>query len=359
MSEVLYYPGCSMSGTARAYRDSIEAVAEPLGLHLREIEDWNCCGATEYLGLGQLRAHALIARNLALAERQRNGSDRVVAPCSACFVNLAKTEHYLREDAHLARQVNRALAAGDLSYTPGTVEVRHLFDVVAREVGLDEVARRVVRPLTGLRLAPYLGCLVTRPDPDDRWPAHEQPREFDRLLAALGADVVDYPLRTDCCGGHMSQISPATGLELIRRLVSTADRLGADAMVTVCPMCQMNVDMYQGEANRRFRTSYHMPILFFTQVMGLAFGFEPSRLGFGTEVVSASGALAKLGLGSRAVPDAGAVGEARASEAGDSEETSAGGSTATATATAERPRRPKKPQGLPMPHMPGDEEAGR
>ncbi len=119
---------------------------------------------------------------------------------------------------------------------------------------------------------------------------------LDRLLGALGADVVDFPLRTACCGGHMTQISPGTGFELIRRLVESATRLGADALVTLCPMCQMNVDAYQGEMNHYFKTSYHMPILFFTQVMGLAFGSPPDMLGFGTELVSAKGALAKIGV---------------------------------------------------------------
>jgi heterodisulfide reductase subunit B len=334
VSRFLYYPGCSMDSSARAYADSIDEICRPLGLTLDEVDDWNCCGATEYLSINPLQAHALISRNLALAEQQKDGSSTLVAPCSACYANLAKTEHYLRDDPTLRRKVNAALGADGLHYTPGSLKVRHLLDVIVTDVGLEAVRARVTRPLTGLRFAPYLGCLVSRPDYDRRFAERENPLMLDRLLQALGADVVDFPLRTACCGGHMTQISPGTGFELIRRLVDAAERMGADALVTLCPMCQMNVDAYQGEMNRYFRTSYHVPILFFTQAMGLAFGSDPEMLGFGTELVSARAALAKVGV---AVP-----------------EEPAGPAT-----PARRPPRRKGPA-LPMPSMPsvpGSEEA--
>jgi len=212
--------------------------------------------------------------------------------------------------------------------------VRHLLDIVLDEVGLEKVRSHVVKPLTGLRLAPYLGCLVTRPDYGHRWRSREHPKELDHLLAALGAEVVDFPLRTECCGGHMTQISPGTGFELIRRLVDAAARQGADALVTLCPMCQMNVDAYQAEMNRHYKSSYHMPILFFTQLMGIAFGSPPDMLGFGTELVSASGVLAKIGVKQPETPEAEAAG------------------------AAARKHRPKQ-TGLPMPVMPADEEGQR
>lgn len=336
MTRFLYYPGCSMDASAHAYADSLAAISGPLGLEMDEIDDWNCCGATEYHGISPTRAYALISRNLALAEKQKNGSRTVVAPCSACYLNLAKTDHYLREDTALATTINTALAAGGLHYTPGAVDVRHLVEVIIDDIGMDEIHRHVTRPLGGLKVAPYFGCLVTRPDYDRRWRSHEHPREFDRLMSTLGAQVVDFPLKTSCCGGHMTQISPNTGFELIRRLVHAADRAGADMLVTVCPMCQMNVDAYQAEMNRHFKTSYHMPILFFTQLIGLAFGSPPERLGIGTEIVSARSALAKIGI------------EVPVTE----EPVEAG---------AARPQRPRaRDKGLPMPKMPSDEgEAGR
>lgn len=339
MKEFLYYPGCSMSGTAKGYADSLEAIAEPLGIDLREVDDWSCCGASEYFSIGPLRGYALVARNLALAQRDANGSRILVAPCSQCYVNLAKTNKYIRTDTTLAGKVNEALSAAGLAYTPGSIEVRHLFEIVIHDIGADAVREKVVRPLSGLKIAPYLGCLVTRPDPEKRWKAKEHPREFDRLLEALGAEVVDYPLRTDCCGGHLSQISPSMGLEMMRRLLDSAERLGADVLATICPMCQMNIDLYQADVNRRFKTDFKIPILFFTQLIGLAFGMDAKALGIGSEVVSAKRALKKVGI---EVPEPDQV-----------EPVAAG-----AAADRARPPRAKKGPELPMPKMPGDKGVG-
>jgi len=296
MAKYIFYPGCSMESSAKAYYDSLLKIAPVLGIELEEIEDWNCCGATEYLGISLTPAYSLISRNLALAARQANGSHTVVAPCSACYLNLAKADYYMREQPKLGRMVNEALAAGGLSYRPGSLEIRHLLDVIVYDIGLERVAEKVTRPLSGLRVAPYLGCMVPRPDYEKRWSDHEHPIELDLLLKALGAEVIDFPLKTHCCGGHMTQIGPETAFELIRRLIASADQYQADLMATLCPMCQMNLDAYQGEMNRFFGTHYQMPIVFFTQLMGLAFGMEATELGFGMELVSAKKALAKIGV---------------------------------------------------------------
>ena len=322
----LYYPGCSMESSAKAYNDSLMAIKDSLGLSLEEIHDWNCCGATEYLGVSTTPAYALISRNLALAYKQSNGMDTVVAPCSACYLNLAKADHYMSERPALGVRVNKALAAGGLNYDPGSLKIRHLLDVIINDIGLDAVQAKVTRPLHGLRVAPYLGCMVPRPDYEKRWSDYEYPDELDRLLKVLGAEVIDFPLKTHCCGGHMTQISPSTAFELIRRLISSADQYKADMMVTLCPMCQMNLDAYQGETNQHFHTNYHMPIMFFTQLIGLAFGKDPKELGFGKELVNARQALSRIGV-----------------EAPEE------------TPPARKPRRAKK-QGLPMPVMPGEEE---
>jgi heterodisulfide reductase subunit B len=325
MTHYLLYPGCSMESSARAYYDSLMAIHEPLGLDLEEIHDWNCCGATEYLGVSLTPAYSLISRNLALAAQQANGSRTIVAPCSACYLNLAKADYYMRERPVLGEKVNTALAAGGLHYTPGSLTIRHLLDVIINDIGLDTVKQKVTRPLKGLRVAPYLGCMVPRPDYEHRWSNPEYPTELDRLLKVLGAEVIDFPLKTHCCGGHMTQIGPETAFELIRRLIHAASEYQADLMVTLCPMCQMNVDAFQGETNAFFHTNYHMPILFFTQLIGLAFGKEPKELGIGTELVDARTALAKIGLD---VPP----------------------SDKSAT-----PPRRKKAEGLPMPRMPEEE----
>ncbi len=296
MAKYLLYPGCSMESSAKAYADSLAAITKPIGLELEEIQDWNCCGATEYLGISLTPAYALITRNLALAAQQANGHRTVVAPCSACYLNLAKADYYMREQPKLGKMVNEALQAGNLSYKPGSLEIRHLLDVIIYDIGLENIKSKVVRPLTGLRVAPYLGCMVPRPDYEGRWSDHEHPVELDLLLKALGAEVIDFPLKTHCCGGHMTQIGPETAFELIRRLIASADQYQADLMATLCPMCQMNLDAYQSETNRHFGTNYHMPIVFFTQLMGVAFGIAPEKLGFGMELVSAKKALEKIGL---------------------------------------------------------------
>ena len=296
MNKYILYPGCSMESSAKAYMESMNTILEPLDLRFEEIDDWNCCGATEYLGINLIPAYALIARNLALASKQMNGTRTVVAPCSACYLNLAKADYYMQERPSFGEKVNEALEAGGLSYVPGALDVRHLIDVLVHDVGLDAIRNAVVRPLKGLKIAPYMGCMLPRPDYQHRWTDHEHPTELDDLLRALGADVIDYPLTTECCGGHMTQIGPETAFELIRRLVADADERHADLMVTVCPMCQMNIDAYQNEMNHHFGTDYHMPILFFTQLMGLAFGKKPDELGIGTELVSSRNALANIGV---------------------------------------------------------------
>jgi len=324
MNKYIFYPGCSMESSARAYDISLRAIKDTLDMDLVEVEDWNCCGATEYLGISLTPAYALIGRNLAIASNQSNGTKTLMASCSACYLNLAKADHYMAERPTLEQNVNKALAAGNLHYKPGSLDIRHLLDVIINDIGLDYVESKVTRPLKGLRVAPYLGCMVPRPDYKKRWSDHEHPNELDRLLKALGAEVIDFPLKTHCCGGHMTQIGPSTAFELIRRLISSADQYKADLMVTVCPMCQMNLDAYQNESNAYFKTKYKMPIIFFTQLMGLAFGMEPKEVGFGLELVSAKAALDKIGL---ELPEA----------------------------EVQQPKR-KKSTGLPMPSMPGDEE---
>lgn len=285
-----YYPGCSLKATAKSYDISTKIVSQELGLHFQEVDDWNCCGATEYFSLNSLPAYSLVARNLSLATE--TGAHDLVAPCSACFLNLHKTDKYMGEHADLNAQVNQALNAGGLSYQPGSLEIRHLLDVIVQDVGLETLAEKVTQPLKGLRVAPYYGCLIVRPDSgyDPEYPTH-----LDALLTTLGATVVDFPLKTHCCGGHMTQISEDTAYELIRRIVHNADEYAADVIVTLCPMCQLNLDAYQPQVNRMFDTHYNLPVVYFTQMIGLAFGYAPEELGFGTEIVSATEALKKIG----------------------------------------------------------------
>ncbi len=290
-----YYPGCSLERNASAYHDSTLAVARPLGLEFEEITDWNCCGASEYMSVELLPAFALVGRNLALAARQSQNGGQLVAPCSACYLNLTKGDHYMAESAELSNKVNQALAAGGLHYEPGTMKVRHLLDIVVNDVGYEAIADKVTKPLYDLRVAPYYGCLSVRPAFQRKFDDQEYPTSLDRLMRVLGAEVVDFPLKAHCCGGHMTQISEVVALELIRRLLKNAADYEADVIVTLCPMCQLNLDAYQDNVNRYFKTNFRIPILYFTQLMGLAFGLATDRLGFGKEFIDATPALAKIG----------------------------------------------------------------
>ncbi len=306
------------------------AIADIIGAEFEEIRDWNCCGATEYMAVHHLAAHALIARNLALASQQVDGTDTVMVACSACYLNLAKTDSYMSHDPHLAQEVNTALGAGNLHYTPGTVRIRHLLDLIVNDIGLEAVRSKVVRPLYGLRIAPYYGCMIARPDRDNRWDNVEHPVALDHLMQTLGAEVADdYPFKTHCCGGHMTQINLPVAYELIRRLIQGADEYRADMIVTLCPMCQLNLDAYQVEVNHYFGTDYHIPVVFFTQLMGLAFGLEADDLGFGKGFVDARSALSRIGV-------------ERASD-----------ETELSPSDTRRARRKKEKEALPMPRMPG------
>jgi heterodisulfide reductase subunit B len=286
-----YYPGCSLERSAASYHTSTMAVAGKLGLAFQEIPDWNCCGATEYFSLNLLPAYALVARNLALVP---DDLTELAAPCSACYVNLRKTNKYMHKYPQLEAQVNDALAAGGLHYEAGRLKVRHLLDIMVNDVGYQTIAEHVNKPLAGLRVAPYYGCLIVRPDCDFDDP--EQPTSLDRLLRALGAEVIDYPLKAQCCGGHMTQITANVAYELIRRLLHSAAEYKADLIACLCPMCQLNLDAYQSKVNGHFGTDYHLPVLYFTQLMALAFGLSPVEAGLGSEIVSSAVALAKIGM---------------------------------------------------------------
>jgi heterodisulfide reductase subunit B len=288
-----YYPGCSLERNAKAYHQSAMAIAPLLDLEFVEVEDWNCCGATEVIAVDQMAAYALVARNLALAAAQ-NGNGHLVAPCSACFLNLSKTDQYLVESPELADKVNTALSAGDLHYKPGTVKTSHLLQIITEAVGLEAIAEKVTKPLYGLRVAPYYGCLIVRPGFEKKYDDYEYPTVLDDLMKTLGSEVVDFPLKAHCCGGHMTQISEPVAMELIRRLLHNAAEYEADLIVTLCPMCQLNLDAFQDNVNKYFGTDYHIPILYFTQLMGLAFGLSPDELGIGTEFVDARPALEKI-----------------------------------------------------------------
>ncbi len=290
MRRLAYYPGCSLETMAASYHLSAVEVAAALGLELVEVEDWNCCGATPYSHVDELLAQALCARNLAIAER--DGLLDMVAPCSGCYRNLYFANEHLRHDPDLAEHINYALEEDELHYG-GTVSVHHLLQVFVREVGLEAIRERVTAPLEGLRVAAYYGCHILRPRKEGATLEETAgPTFFEELVEALGATAVDFPVRLRCCGGSLIATSRPAALDMLHELLRSAVEAGADVIATACPLCQINLECYQGEVNRLYGTSFTVPVLYFTQIMGLALGIGPDRLGYGREFVEPTAVLA-------------------------------------------------------------------
>jgi heterodisulfide reductase subunit B len=274
----LYYPGCSLKSTGRAYEESLLAVFSALGVAIEEIDDWNCCGATAYMSISELKAFALSARTFALAERQRPGTGTVdiVVPCAACYLGLNKARRYLGEHRDLKETVDRALQAAGLSYA-GRIRIRHPLDVFINDVGVKNLGARSSRPLDGMRVACYYGCQLIRPyaDFDDQ----HNPTTMDQLMKSLGAEVVDWPLKSRCCGGSLTGTVQDVGLRLSYILLREAHKRGCDAIATACPLCQFNLECYQSSMRRYQHDAVRVPVAYFTQLMGLAFDIPQRRLG--------------------------------------------------------------------------------
>ena len=275
-----YYPGCSAKSNGRAFEESLRAVFRALDVPLHDLDDWNCCGATAYMSVDEVQAFTLAARNLALAEHQEAGPPQapvqIMAPCSACYLVLSKTQRYIGEHPELARQVDAGLHAVGLKHK-GRVKIRHPLDVLVNDIGLERIGKLVKKKLTGLKIASYYGCQVVRPFAtfDDPW----KPTTMDRLVEALGATPVKWPLKTRCCGGTLIGTIPDVGLRLSHILLKEALRREADMMVTVCPLCQFNLECYQGEMGRMLNDPVRLPVLYLTQLMGMAFDIPDVTLG--------------------------------------------------------------------------------
>ena len=275
----LYFPGCSLRSTGRPYEESILAVFRKLEIPLTELEDWNCCGATAYFSIDENRAFTLAARNLALAERMNNNGNAgqdLMAPCAACYLALEKTQHYMKTDDGVNREVNAALQRGGFDYH-GTTKVRHPLDILVNDIGLDRIAKSVVRPMKGMNVACYYGCQVVRPFHTFDHPAY--PTTMDRLVTALGGKPIDWPLKTRCCGGSLTGTIQEAGLRLNRALLKEASSRGANIILTCCPLCQHNLECYQKRINRRFGESLNVSVAYFTQFIGLALGIPRKELG--------------------------------------------------------------------------------
>jgi heterodisulfide reductase subunit B len=283
----LFYPGCALEQSGKPYEVSALAVAEALGIDLPELDDWNCCGATAYMGTDELWALAVAARNLAIAEQQ--GADELITVCNGCYVVLNKADKYMGSDPGLAAKVNEALDAGGLTYS-GTVRVRHLLDVLANDISPDLISGKMKTSLAGLKVAPYYGCQIGRPfsDFDDA----EYPSTLDGLLNAVEADVVPYPLKSRCCGGMLMSTSQDVAVKLVHNLLACADRAGAQCIATTCPLCTVNLEGYRKQVAANHGKSYdHLPILAFTQLLAMALGLPRATTGVDMGLINPEPAL--------------------------------------------------------------------
>lgn len=263
MTSYSYYPGCSLESTACEYDASVRAVFRALEVELREIEDWNCCGASSAHCVDPFLALALPARNLALA--QEAGLD-VVMPCAACFNRHKSADFEMRHDVQRRTELEQAVG---FTYR-GNVAVRALLDVIVNGIGLERIAEKVVHPLTGLKAVAYYGCLLVRPPQVTQFDNPENPQLMNRLLAVLGAQPKSWSYATECCGGGLSLTKSGVASRLVTRLAERAREAGAEAIVTSCPLCQVNLEMRQGQAEK-------MPIFYFTELMGFAFGLSEAQ----------------------------------------------------------------------------------
>ncbi|MGD0229976.1 MAG: CoB--CoM heterodisulfide reductase iron-sulfur subunit B family protein [Syntrophorhabdales bacterium] len=275
----LYYPGCSLKSTGKPYEESLKAVFSRLEIPLEELHDWNCCGATAYMSVDEVKSFALSARNLALAEKQgepaHNGHVQLVAPCSACYSLSLKTQRYLSENEDIRKKVERGLADASLTYE-GKVDVRHPLDVLVNDIGIERIKEAVKAPLGG-NVACYYGCQIVRPYStfDDQ----ADPKTLDALMEAVGATPIDWAMKTRCCGASLTGTIREVGFRLGYLILKEATKKGADALATTCPLCQFDLECFQSDLTATFGQAIHMPVVYFTQLVGLALGIPESSLG--------------------------------------------------------------------------------
>jgi len=274
-----YYPGCALETTAKEYDHSTRLVARHLGVELWEIPDWNCCGASAAHRVDHLLALALPARVLALAEEQ--GLD-IVVPCAACYNRMKAVEKAVRESEEMRKTIEEII---ERSYK-GSVSARSVLDVLINQVGLESIKAQVKRPLAGLKLAAYYGCLWVRPPRITAFDDPEDPMTMDRLVEALGGEAVPWPYKTGCCGASLPTARTDVGLGMVYQILRRAREAGAAAIVTACPICHLNLDMRQKQVEAAFQEEFNLPIFYFTELMAVAFGYSPKEAGLTTHFVN-------------------------------------------------------------------------
>lgn len=284
--EYSFYPGCSSQKGASGsnYQVSVDAMCETLDIKLNEIPDWNCCGTSIGYGEGgELPRLAMSARNMALSEQHNAGQD-IVATCAACWLATRETSERLLEDEDLMKETNEALAAAGLK-VEANQKVRHMVEVLIEDFGYDELGSHVKKPLEGIKIAGYVGCQTNRPFGIDG-ESFENPMYLDKLVDTLGGESIPtYETKVQCCGGALMFSEQEKSQELVKGILEAAHDHEADMIVTPCPLCQLNVEAYQGQINSKYGTKFKMPVLYYSQIMAVAYGQDAKASGLGGQII--------------------------------------------------------------------------
>ena len=300
---VAYYPGCALEGTGHAYNRSTKAVGKALGLKLDEVKNWNCCGAMEVKNIDPKIQTYLSSRVMSIAANEM-GHEVVMAPCNGCYHNLKKAEYDLEHDDGSKAVVDRlSTKAGHETYEAGQVETIHALDWIKDGIGEDGLKAKIKNSLQGVKIANYYGCMYTRPrhifPEKDAGPGSDstsEPHFMDDLLAAAGAENVDFPLKTACCGGAHTLSDSDISTKLVLNILEAAEAAGADVIATECPTCHTGLEMHQIRAEERLGRKTTVKILYFTQLLGLALGLSARKVGVQENISDSRGFLKEKGL---------------------------------------------------------------
>ena len=285
--EYAFYPGCSSQKGASAsnYLTSVNAMCKTLDVKITEIPDWNCCSASiGYAEGGELPRHVLNARNFALAEKHLPGQD-IVATCAACWLGARESKERLEHSGVLLQDTQEALKEAGLNIK-AIPEVRHMVEVLIEDLGWDALSAPVKKPLEGLKFAGYVGCQTNRPF-GIVGENFENPMYLDKLIETVGGEAVPYDQKVTCCGGALAFSEPDKAQAQIKDIVESAYDHGADMIVTPCPLCQANVEIYQGHINKKYGTKFHIPVLYYSQLMTVAYGGGAKEAGLDGQVIKA------------------------------------------------------------------------
>ncbi len=283
-----YYPGCSAIGTSADYEASTRLVCQDLNFALDDLQDWNCCGSTPAHAVSSELSAALCVRNLDLAAKTK--AEKLLTPCPSCLSNLRHAAHRM-EDEEFRASVDSLL---DEPAAPSFPETLSVMQGLVDTYGIDMLARRAARKFNGIRLAPYYGCLMSRPAEIMNFGNAENPQMMEDILRACGANVLDFPLKTSCCGASFGIPERPMTAKLSGKILELAHNMKADAIIVACPLCQMNLDLRQDQASKAAQIEFNIPVLYFTQILGLAFGHKPEKLGFNKLCVSPAALLSKF-----------------------------------------------------------------